>query len=37
MNAHANPVQSTQLSLVHGKPLSSEPGLGALTIPGYFR
>lgn len=26
-----------QLSIVHGPPLSEQPGLGALTIPGYLR
>jgi acyl-CoA synthetase (AMP-forming)/AMP-acid ligase II len=25
------------LSIVHGSPLSDEPGLGALTLPGYLR
>lgn len=33
--AIAAPTQA--LSLVHGIPLSEEPGLGALTIPGYLR
>lgn len=28
---------SDTLSIVHGAPLSEEPGLGALTLPGYFR
>lgn len=37
MSADAGSQGSKQLSLVHGKPLESEPGLGALTIPGYFR
>ena len=26
-----------QLSIVHGAPLSEEPGLGTLTMPGYLR
>src|ERR1700743_2921272 len=25
------------ISIVHGTPLSEEPGLGSLTIPGYLR
>src|SRR4051794_17002515 len=25
------------LSIVHGAPLAEEPGLGALTLPGYLR
>lgn len=29
--------QSAELSIVHGVPLSAEPGLGALTIAGYAR
>ena len=30
-------LQSAELSIVHGAPLSAEPGLGALTIAGYAR
>ena len=29
--------QSAEFSIVHGAPLSAEPGLGALTIAGYAR
>jgi fatty-acyl-CoA synthase len=29
--------QSQPMSIVHGLPLHDEPGLGALTIPGYLR
>jgi acyl-CoA synthetase (AMP-forming)/AMP-acid ligase II len=29
--------QAQQLSIVHGIPLKDEPGMGALTIPGYLR
>src|SRR5438093_8985536 len=27
----------TDLAVIHGPPLAEEPGLGALTIPGYLR
>jgi len=33
-NTHA---KAKRPSLVHGAPLSEEPGLGALTLPGYLR
>jgi fatty-acyl-CoA synthase len=31
------PTSENLLSIVRGIPLSAEPGLGALTLPGYFR
>jgi len=37
MDAKASPQRSDQASIVRGIPLSAEPGLGALSIPGYFR
>src|SRR3546814_4716942 len=30
-------MNSELLSIVHGRPLADEPGMGALTIPGYLR
>ncbi|MBK6276908.1 MAG: acyl--CoA ligase [Gammaproteobacteria bacterium] len=37
MTMSAASLQSAELSIVHGAPLSAEPGLGALTIAGYAR
>ncbi len=37
MGASAESKTSSALSIVTGSPLSEEPGLGALTIPGYLR
>lgn len=37
MGAKAGPESSQSLSIVSGKPLSTEPGLGALTLPGFLR
>jgi fatty-acyl-CoA synthase len=37
MDAEAGAQRSDQASIVRGIPLSEEPGLGALSIPGYFR
>ena len=32
-----NPTAQTSVSISHGRPLAEEPGLGALTLPGYLR
>jgi fatty-acyl-CoA synthase len=32
-----NPPRPGQPSIIHGTPLAEEPGLGALTLPGYLR
>ncbi len=32
-----NTVSQSSLSLAHGISLSEEPGLGALTLPGFLR
>jgi fatty-acyl-CoA synthase len=32
-----NSTSEAALSIIHGPPLSEEPGLGALTLPGYLR
>jgi fatty-acyl-CoA synthase len=32
-----SPRRPAQPSIIHGPPLSDEPGLGALTLPGYLR
>jgi fatty-acyl-CoA synthase len=37
MNTSADSAASHTISVVTGVPLSAEPGLGALTIPGYLR
>jgi fatty-acyl-CoA synthase len=37
MDAKAGSQRSDEASIVRGIPLSAEPGLGALSIPGYFQ
>ena len=37
MVAETNPASARRVSIVSGPPLSAEPGLGALTLPGFLR
>ncbi|MFT3930649.1 MAG: class I adenylate-forming enzyme family protein [Spongiibacteraceae bacterium] len=37
MGTASNTVDQKKLSLVHAMPLSEEPGIGALSLPGYLR
>ena len=37
MGAASNTAGSQQLSLVHAMPISEEPGMGSLSLPGYLR
>ena len=37
MVAESNAVSAQRLSIVSGPPLSNEPGLGPLTLPGFLR